>query len=57
MTPAQFCHLLEGYAQISIRPPSAQEWKVIKEKLESVQYGPSLETVKEVPTCPIGGLG
>ena len=33
MTPEQFVYWLKGYSEISTVPPSAAQWKFIREKL------------------------
>ncbi len=36
MTPEQFCYWLQGYAELNQDAPTPEQWKAIKEHLQTV---------------------
>lgn len=36
MTPEQFAYWLQGFAEVTQRAPTEQEWKIIKDHLATV---------------------
>lgn len=36
MTPEQFCYWLNGFGELTTDAPTAEQWKAIKEHLETV---------------------
>jgi hypothetical protein len=36
VTPEQFCYWLNGFCELSTEPPTAEQWKAIKEHLQTV---------------------
>lgn len=36
MTPEQFCYWLNGFGELTTEAPTAEQWKAIKEHLETV---------------------
>lgn len=49
MTPEQFCYWLNGFGELTTDAPTPEQWKAIKEHLETV-------FTKETPSAP-GYLG
>jgi hypothetical protein len=38
MTPEQFTYWLQGFAELTVEPPTREQWQLIKEHLQTVFY-------------------
>lgn len=38
MTPEQFCYWLQGFAELSGEQPTPEQWKAIREHLQTVYH-------------------
>lgn len=52
MTPEQFCYWLAGYCELTTEPPTPEQWKAIKEHVESVFQKVTPRSPGTVTTTP-----
>ncbi len=59
MTPEQFCYWLQGYAELNESGPTPEQWKAIKEHLQTVFKKVTPPVIQGLQYCPApspGGL-
>ena len=59
MTAEQFAYWLQGHAELSDGPPSAEQWDAIKAHLQLVftKVTPKLSGLQGVPYCQANNAG
>ena len=53
MTPEQFCYWLNGFGELTNEPPTPEQWKAIKEHLQTVFSKVTPPSPGTIPTSPM----